>query len=631
MGVLESIKSYDLQGRHLAWEGTFSQYLELVFENPSIARSAHSRIYDMISSCGWKDTPEGRQYHFFSGELFGIEATLQILVEDYLRPSAYELDTKKRVLLLMGPVGTGKSTIVDMIKRGLEEYSKTPEGALYGIKGCPMHEEPLHLIPRNLRGELEALGVRVEGSLCPRCRVMLEEDYGGVVRDVPVERVFLSEEKRVGIGTFVPSDPKSQDISELTGSLDFSTIGKYGAESDPRAYRFDGELNKANRGVMEFQELLKCDEKFLYNLLSLTQEGNFKVGRFALISADEVVIGHTNRVEYEEFIRDRRNEALNSRIFVIPVPYNLRVTQEERIYRKLLDRSRLCGRHFEPYALRAAAMFSIMTRLREPQKQGVSLVKKMYMYDGKLPAGSSPADVKELRWECPGEGMNGIDPRFVLNCISSALVSRENGCVTGLDILHNLNEALKRHPSISPGDRDRLARIFLQAQKEYNSLLLRDIISACMGCFSLEAEEVFKNYVEGVSFHACREQGCREEGGQTASSSGEEIKSELLDRIEEEIGVSGSGKRFFREEILARQRKYAALGRKFDFKAHPGLKKAVEMEAARQVLRREVPPCMETGETSVGKLLTQILVKEHGYCCECAEAAQKHARDLLGV
>ena len=139
-----------------------------------------------------------------------------------------------------------------------------------------------------------------------------------------------------GIGTFSPSDPKSQDIADLTGSIDFSTIGEYGSESDPRAYRFDGELNKANRGIMEFQEMLKLDEKFLWHLLSLSQEGNFKAGRFALISADELVVAHTNETEYRAFIANKKNEALQSRIIVIPIPYNLRVSDEVRIYEKLI-------------------------------------------------------------------------------------------------------------------------------------------------------------------------------------------------------------------------------------------------------------------------------------------------------
>jgi serine protein kinase len=292
MGFLDRLNTYRAEEEGLRWEGTFADYLEIVSRDPGVAKSAHARIYDMIAAAGIDGDADGyRRYQFFDTELFGLDATLERLVEEYFHAAARRLDVRKRILLLMGPVSGGKSTIVTMLKHGLERYSRTDEGALYGIKGCPMHEEPLHLVPVELRREFEEeFHLRIEGNLCPSCRMRLEADYGSDIERMPVERIVLSEELRTGIGTFSPSDPKSQDIADLTGSIDFSTITEYGSESDPRAYRFDGELNKANRGLMEFQEMLKCDEKFLWHLLSLTQEGNFKAGRFALISADEAPV-----------------------------------------------------------------------------------------------------------------------------------------------------------------------------------------------------------------------------------------------------------------------------------------------------------------------------------------------------
>ena len=275
----------------LAWEGTFAEYLDIVKERPYVAQTAHSRVYNMIKDAGVEDVDGGKKYSFFRNQMFGIDDAIERLVEEYFHPAAKRLDVKKRILLLMGPVSGGKSTLVTMLKRGLEAYSRTDKGAVYAIKGCPMHEDALHLIPPNLRKDFhEEYGIRIEGNLSPLNMMRLEEEYGGRIEEVRVERIFFSENKRVGIGTFSPSDPKSQDIADLTGSIDFSTIAEFGSESDPRAYRFDGELNKANRGMMEFQEMLKCDEKFLWHLLSLTQEGNFKAGRFALISADEYTL-----------------------------------------------------------------------------------------------------------------------------------------------------------------------------------------------------------------------------------------------------------------------------------------------------------------------------------------------------
>jgi len=442
MDILKRISEYRSQEEQLAWSGTFADYLELVRERPYVTMTAHARVYAMIKAAGVDVVDGVKRYRFFEKEIFGLERALEKLVEEYFHSAAMRLDVRKRILLLMGPVSGGKSTIVTMLKRGLEQFSRTDEGAVYAIEGCPMHEEPLHLIPHGLRPEVEKeLGVKIEGNLCPSCQMRLKTEYGGRIEDVRVHRVLISEENRVGIGTFSPSDPKSQDIADLTGSIDFSTITEYGSESDPRAYRFDGELNKANRGIMEFQEMLKCDEKFLWNLLSLTQEGNFKAGRFALISADELIIAHTNEAEYRAFIANKKNEALQSRMIVMPIPYNLRVSDEEKIYAKLIAASDLSNNvHIAPHALRAAAMFSVMSRLKESKKQGMDPVKKMRMYDGESVEGYKAADVKEMQDEFLDEGMSGVDPRYVINRISSALIRRDMTCINALDVLRAIKE-----------------------------------------------------------------------------------------------------------------------------------------------------------------------------------------------
>jgi serine protein kinase len=245
----------------------------------------------MIAEAGIENRSDGsRHYQFFDHDLFGLDRALDQLVE-YFHSAAQRLEVRKRILLLMGPVGGGKSTLVALLKRGLERYTRTASGGTYALVGCPMHEEPLHLIPEALRTDVwRDYQLYIEGDLCPVCRQRLTDIYHGHIDEFPVERLLMSEKERIGIGTFSPSDPKSQDISELTGSIDLATIGEYGSESDPRAYRFDGELNIANRGLMEFIEMLKSDEKFLYGLLTLSQEQNIKTGRFAMIYADEVIV-----------------------------------------------------------------------------------------------------------------------------------------------------------------------------------------------------------------------------------------------------------------------------------------------------------------------------------------------------
>src|SRR4029453_16702667 len=420
----------DLRREHeaLRWEGSFRDYFELVAQNPRIAQLSHARINDMVHGAGVEGFHEGTQhevlsYNFFSTELFGIEEPIARIVE-YFKSAAQRLGVRKRILLLMGPVGGGKSTIVNMLKRGLEDWTKTDGGAVYAIKDCPMHEEPLHLIPHQLRAEVEKhYGIYIEGDLCPQCRYALEHTYNGRHEDVKVHRVAFSEKERVGIVTFSPSDPKSQDITELTGSIDLSTIGEVGVESDPRAYRFDGELNIANRGLMEFVEMLKVDEKFLYSLLTLSQEQNIKTGRFALIYADEAILSHTNENEYAAFVANRKSEALQDRIIMFRVPYNLKVSQEEPIYDKLLKQSEaLRNIHIAPNTLKIAAMFAIMSRLEETKKANVDIAKKMKIYDGEDVEGFKSKDVKELKEETVREGMDGISPRYIINRLSRRLV-----------------------------------------------------------------------------------------------------------------------------------------------------------------------------------------------------------------
>ena len=196
----------------------------------------------------------------------------------------------------------------------------------------------------------------------------------------------------------------SQDVSELTGSIDLSTIGEYGSESDPRAYRFDGELNIANRGIMEFVEMLKADERFLYVLLTLSQEQNIKTGRFSMIYADEVVVSHTNETEYRGFVGNKKSEALQDRIILVKVPYNLRVSDEVRIYEKLLKQSALQNVHIAPHTLDISSIFAVLTRLEPTKKAGMTAMKKLKLYDGEDVDGFKAKDLKELQEESGPRG-----------------------------------------------------------------------------------------------------------------------------------------------------------------------------------------------------------------------------------
>ncbi|MDT7809820.1 MAG: serine protein kinase [Acidobacteriota bacterium] len=618
----------------LAWEGSFRDYFELVTQNPRLAELSHARINDMIHAAGVEKLNEATRdeiarYKFFAGELFGIEEPIARIVE-YFKSAAQRLEVRKRILLLMGPVGGGKSTIVTMLKRGLEEWTRNEEGAVYAIKDCPMHEEPLHLIPAELRRDVEKhYGIYIEGDLCPQCRYALEHTYGGRHEDVRVHRIVFSEKQRVGIGTFAPSDPKSQDITELTGSIDLSTIGEVGVESDPRAYRFDGELNIANRGVMEFIEMLKVDEKFLYSLLTLSQEQNIKTGRFAMLYADEVILSHTNENEYVSFAGNKKSEALQDRIILVRVPYNLRVSQDERIYDKLLNQSDILRNvHIAPNTLRVAAMFAVMTRLEEPKRANVDIAKKMKLYDGEDVEGYKSKDVRELRDEAAREGMDGISPRYIINRLSGALVRDGITCINPIDALRAIKDGFEQHTGINPEQRERYLNLISSARKEYDELAKTEVQRAFVYSFEEMARTICNNYLDNVEAY------CNKEKIKDPITEEEmEPDEQLMRSIEEQIGISENAKNTFRQEILIRISSYARKGRSFEYTSHERLKEAIEKKIFADL--KDVVKITTSAKTPDPDQLRRInevvdrLVRDGGYCPVCANELLTYVGTLL--
>jgi serine protein kinase len=633
LSLSEMLEAHRRERELLVWEGTFREYFELLTANPHIAALSHARICDMILAAGTEKIERGRdelvRYNFFSGELFGIEEPISKIVE-YFKSAAQRLEVRKRILLLMGPVGGGKSTIVAMLKRGLENWTRTEIGAVYGIKGCPMHEEPLHVIPLELRPEIERLyGIYIEGELCPQCRYNLEHVYHGKHEDVLVQRIVFSEKDRVGIGTFAPSDPKSQDITELTGSIDLSTIGEIGVESDPRAYRFDGELNIANRGMMEFIEILKCDEKFLYSLLTLSQEQNIKTGRFAMIYADEVIMSHTNENEYNAFVGNKKSEALQDRIIMIKVPYNLKVSQEERIYDKLLKQSEaLRNIHLAPNTLKVAAMFAVMTRLEEPKKANTDIVKKMKLYDGEDVEGYKSKDVSELQAEAVREGMDGISPRYIINRLSNALVRDNITCINPIDAIRAIKDGFDQHTGITPEEKERYLNLLDLARKAYDTIAKTEVNRAFVYSFEEMAKNMLNAYLDNVEAY-CNKEKLKD----PITEEDLEPDERLMRSIEEQINVSENAKNTFRQEILIRISSYSRKGKSFEYKSHERLKEAIEKKIFADL--KDVVKITTSARTPDPDQLRRInevvdrLIKDHGYCPVCANALLEYVGSLL--
>lgn len=404
------------KGLTLEWKGTFNQYMQLAIKNPEITQLATQRLYNMILSKGTKTDLQGRvKYNFFDGKIFGAEQQINDIML-YLKAASMGLDIKKRVLLLLGPPGGGKSQILSMFKKGLAEYARSDKGAIYAIDGCPINEEPMHLIPESEREELwQKYKIKIEGKLCPLCQFKYETDWKRNLNHVPVKRVFINEENRIGIGTFAPAE--RNDMAELIGSANLATVDYYGNEGDVRAYEFNGELHTANRGIMEFIEVLKAKSDFLHVLLTLAEEQQFKTPRFPLQYVDEALIAHTNEGEFYRFISVKENEAIVDRLFIVRVPYNMQVENEEKIYHYAL-KTKLVVKDVtvHPGAIRLASMFAIATRQHEDPLRN---------------------------------GMQGISPRFILNTLAIAMVKINGKMVTPKDMVNVLRHQVYNYPVLN--------------------------------------------------------------------------------------------------------------------------------------------------------------------------------------
>ena len=642
--------------QELHWEGSFDDYLKIISENPRVARNSFQRIYDMILSYGYEEFEKNREalvrYHFFKDpmaagrdSIFGLEESLMHLV-NCLKSAAHGYGTERRILLLHGPVGSSKSTMARLIKKGLESYSRTREGALYTFgwedaeepgawNDCPMHEEPLRLLPAEVREiilkELNrsfegSYPIRVEGDLCPSCRRTFNEfmkkyqgDWRETIKHVRVKRMVLSEKDRVGIGTFQPKDEKNQDSTELTGDINYRKIAEYGSDSDPRAFNFDGEFNVANRGVIEFIEVLKLDVAFLYDLLGASQEHAIKPKKFAQTDIDEVIIGHTNEPEYKRLQNNELMEAFRDRTVKIDVPYNLELDNEVKIYRRDYNPERIRGKHVAPHTLEIAAMWAVLTRLEEPKKANLTLMQKLKLYNGKTLPGYTEDNIKELRDEAHREGMEGISPRFIQDKISNALVKvDEGGCVNPFMVLNELEEGLHHHSLISSEEqKKRFRELLADAKGEYEDIVKNEVQRAI--CADEEAiSRLFMNYIDNVK--ACTQ---RQKVKNKYTGQDEEPDERLMRSVEEKIDIPESRKDDFRREVMNYIGALAVEGKKFHYRSNERLQKALELklfEDQKDTIKLSslVSGVVDKETQEKIDIVKSRLVKGYGYCDTCS-------------
>jgi len=590
------------------WEGSFVEYLDMVQKDPRIARTAYQRLYDMILSYGHETYTEFREelthYKFFDDPMdngkdavFGIDRYLMELVQVF-QSAARNYGTERRVLLLHGPVGSSKSTIVRLLKKGLEEYSKLEEGALYtiswdtsdGVMDCPMHEDPLHLIPNSARPDIQGklnvnnkanYPITIRGDLCPACRhvyrsllEVYEGDWSKVIEHVKVKRLVLSEQDRIGIGTFQPKDEKNQDSTELTGDINYRKIAEYGSDSDPRAFNFDGELNIANRGIVEFIEVLKLDVAFLYDLLTASQERKIKPKKFAQTDIDEVIIGHTNEPEYRKLLANEYMEALRDRTVKIDMPYVTSLSDEVKIYERDFNHKSVTGKHIAPHTLEVAAMWAVLTRLDEPQHASLTLMQKMKLYDGRMMPGFTDDTVRELKDAAQDEGLQGISPRYVQDKISNALVAySDTESLNPFMIMRELEEGLQHH-SLLTNDRDkeRYRSLLTVVREEYDEIVKNEVQRAITADESA-IRRLASNYVDNVKAYTQREKVRNPYTGRD-----EEPDERLMRSIEEKIEIPDGRKDDFRREIMNYIGALAIEGKAFEWDSNERLRKALELK-----------------------------------------------------
>lgn len=611
---------------------TLDDYIELVKKHPTIASTAHERIYNMIKASGSEPgaQPEETSWKFFAHELFGMDIALGRLV-DYFDSAAQGHETKRRILLLWGPPGGAKSSIVTELKNGMEAYSRTDEGAVYAIRGCPMHEEPLHLVPRSLRHHLaEETGITVDRSLCPVCQWRLREELDGDFTKMPIERIFFSEDDRVGIGTFEPGDPKSQSMEQLTGGIDYSKIAEYGSEAHPMALDWAGEFSKANRGLFEAVEFFKNPAEFRNAFLTAGQEKKFKPPKFGYIDLDCAIIAHTNEAEFRSFMSDQKNEALKSRLITVEVPYNVRVSDEVKIYDKLLTRHTRKF-HISPHTLEAAAYVAVLSRL--VPHEGIDLMQKAKLYNGEETGEWKLSQIPELKRVADHEGMTGIGPREVINVLAEAAIAQERKSgVAYLTPIHALMSLMNHveHLPMPKEDREKLRKFVIDARTEIDRELKDEIRKAFIPAFTEQAQSILENYLLNVEAFLqdvkIRDKITHEE---------REPDLKLMRAIEEKVtpSVPSTQADTFRQGVFIRIGMATRGGRPLTYKTDSQLGRAIEehlFDEMKDVIRITVSK--HNPDPEQAKRLNEVLrvlVHERGYSDESAKDTVEYVGELM--
>jgi len=620
-----------------SWKGTLLEYLELAQDNPDIGKLAHKRLYDMIVSCGVRDISADedpklkrlyksgsvRTFNFFSEDFYGLEKTINQIVR-YFHSASLKGEESRQVLYLVGPVGSGKSSLVERLKKGLEELS-----FFYAIDGCPMYEEPLHLIPRHLRKEFaKQLGGQIEGDLCPVCRYRLKEEFQGRWEEMPIRTLEFSIRAKRGIGVVPPVDPNNQDTSVLIGGEDISKLDLY-SEGDPRVLDLSGALNVGNRGMVEFIEVFKNETEYLHAMITATQEKSIPApGRHGMIYVDTCIVAHSNEAEWKRFKSDHTNEAILDRIVTVKVPYNLRLSEEVKIYRKLIRQSRFTA-DIAPHTIEVASMFAILSRLDPTNK--CDLLTKLKLYNGEevVEKGrTKKIDLTELREEAKSEGMTGISTRFIMKALDNALSDNiEANCIHPISVREALVNMVKESDFAEDVRKRYLEFLQDTLHKEYLEILEREITKAFVYSYQEQAESLFQNYLDHAEAYVTKRRF-------KDRNTGEELEPDesFMKSIEEQIAIVGTAADGFRQEIIAYLWSVGRKGEKITYESYEPLKEAIEkklMSSVRDVSRIITKARTRDDDQSkkYDRMVEQLI--RNGYPASCVDTILKYAANNL--
>ena len=633
---LKSVKAHQESKKEEKFSGTLEDYLQLLESNSDIAALAHKRLYHQILNKGVTildetdsrchklfDGEPVKVYDYFSSQFFGMERPLEKVMR-FLQSGAMRGEESRQVLLLLGPVGAGKSALIEHIKGALEDCDP-----IYVLDGCPIREEPLHLIPRSLREEFsEMYGIQIEGDLCPVCRHRLINEFEGDYTKFPITQCSFSVRGRKGVGVVPPMDPNTQDTSLLIGSEDISKLDLY-PEDDPRVLSLNGAFNVGNRGIVEFVEVFKNEIEFLHTMITATQEKNVpSPGKQAMIYFDGVILAHCNEAEWNKFKSEHTNEAILDRIVRVNVPYTLEFDQEVKIYKKLIGRSDYAC-HIAPHTLEVAAMFAVLSRLKPSNK--VDSLTKMKIYNGEeiVEKGAiKKVDIKDLREEVEDEGMTGISTRFVMKAIDAALADSTKNMITPISIRDALIKQVKEQ--IVNADDRKYCLQFLQKtlHEEYLSILEKEITKAFVTAYDEQAESLFNNYLDHAEAYVNNTKV-----KDRVTNEDMEPDEKFLQSIEEQIGIKGSAKNNYRADITSYMFAKLRRGEVIDWRSYGPLREAIESKLVASVrdISRIVTKSKSRDNKQQGKFnaMVQTLIEDYGYNEASAEEVLKFASNNL--